>query len=441
MSKTKLAIFVFCVAFGVNIAAFVFSKKAFSVEELKNVWIFELPTTASPLDAYGATDLGPHQGFIGTLFKPNFRTPTEADQNAVTETLLADTWTWNEKSKELTLHLKDKLIYSDGSPITAEHFVQSAEFLRPILQGFSDLPEWQALGNAKWVAKDAQNFTITFQTLPAKFDFQKFVKQVLSHPLTGVIHPKNLEGLKKGEKITKEWISSGPYRIRKWNPKEITLVSRDDFPVMMPKEFFRMLRFQSAPVRNPSCNFMQAAPGEAKGMQEHRLSPTLQALHVFWVCRSWSERNTFCSNPANRESFAKLLNGTESRSSLTLSGQKVRYRIPTGSDAFRGRIREQIEHDVKMMGGSVEEISYFFKPSTDADIELLFVVVPKGDDESKLANNLARLSTRFGANAQSQPNLLGEIATFPVEILMKEMKGEVFNTVFLQPDLEQKLPL
>lgn len=441
MSKTKLALLVFCVAFGVNLGAFFLSNKAFTVEELKNVWIFELPPSASPLDAYGATDLGPQQGIIGTLFKPNLRTAVDAKQEQVTETLLADTWTWNEKAKQLTVRLKDKLTFSDHSPITAENFVQSAQFIAPTLQSFVGLPEWEALANAQWAAKDPQTLVISLSKLSSKFDFQKFMKEVLTHPLAGVIHPDNLKTLKAGEKITGKWISSGPYRVRKWNPKEITLVSRDDFPVMMPKEFFRTVRFQSAPVRNPSCHFVQAAPGEEKGLQDHRLSPTEQSLHVFWICRSWNEKGTFCANPTNRETFSKVIAGTDPRSSLTLASQKVRYRIPTGSDAFRGQIRERIETDVKLRGGTVEEISYFFKPSTDADIELLFVVTPKGENETRLAADLAKLSSRLGTGSANEKNLVGEIATFPIQIMMKEMQGEVYDRVFLLPDLEQKLPM
>jgi hypothetical protein len=433
MSKTKLAILVFCIAFGVNIGAFVFSKKAFTVEELKNVWIFELPPSASPLDSYGAIDLGPQQGIIGTIFKPNFR------NDAPVETLLADTWTWSEKNSELTIRLKGALTYSDQSPIEAQHFVETALFLAPQVPTTS--PEWLALSKARWKAIDPKSFVIALSPLPKDFDLALFLREVMTHSLSGVVHPKNLQSLKDNQKVTRDWISSGPYRVRKWNPKEITLVSRDDFPVMLPKEFFRTLKYQSAPVRNPSCHFVQAVPGEEKPMGEHSISPTEQSLHVFWICRSWAEKGSFCSNPENRASFAKLLSGAEIGSSQSLAGTKVRYRIPTGSDPFRGRIREQIESGVKLMGGSVEEISYFFKPSTDADIELLFVETPKGPNESKTAAAFAMLSSRLGASARSEKNLVGEIATHPVNILLKAMQGEVFDRVFLVPDLDQKLPL
>jgi hypothetical protein len=437
MSKTKLAILVFCIAFGLNIAAFLFSKKTFMIEEVKNVWLYELPPTASPLDAYVATDLGPQQGIIGTLFKPNFHTIVAGDETPVVETLLADSWTWNDKLKQLTVKLKDKLIYSDGSPILPEHFIETAQWVAPQIRSF-DSPEWKALAEAKWSAKDSKTLVIEWQKMPVGFDLQKFLKSVMTQPLAGVIHPANLEALKKNQKITKEWIASGPYRVRKWNPKEITLVSRDDFPIMLQKEFFRTLRYQSAPVKNPSCDFMQAQSGDEKGLDDHRVMATDQSVHVFWACRSWAEKNTFCSNPANREAFAKLISGAETRSSQTLVGQKVRYRIPTGSDSFRAKIREQIESQVKMMGGTAEEISYFFKPSTDADIELQFVVTPKDQNSTNLAESLAKMGTRLGDNTRLEKNLVGEISTYPINILMKHMKGEVFDRVFLIPDLDEK---
>jgi hypothetical protein len=438
MSKTKLAILVLCVAFGVNIAAFVFSKKTFLVEEVKNVWMYELPPTASPLDAYAAIDLGPQQGIIGTLFKPNFHAEKSDAEAPVLETLLADSWTWNDAKKQLTVKLKDKLIFSDGSPILPENFVQTAEWVAPQLKNFAQIPEWQALATAKWTAVDSKTLMLSWTALPAKFEIQNFLKNVMTQPFAGVIHSANLDSLKKNEKLTKGWISSGPYRVRKWNPKEITLISRDDFPITLQKGFFRTLRFQSAPVKNPACDFMQAHHGEEEAFKDHNLIPSDEVLHVFWVCRSWAQKGMFCNDPANREKFSKLISSKEALASQSLAGQKVKYRIPTGSDAFRQKIRTQIETEVTKMGGTVEEISYFFKPSTDADIELEFVVTPKSDHHEELAKNFAQMASRLGEKALDQKNLVGEIESYPVNIIMKHVQGEVFDQVFLLPDLAEK---
>ena len=135
MSKTKLAILVFCIAFGLNILAFVFSKKTFLIEEVKNVCMYELPMTASPLDAYVSLDLGPHQGVVGTLFMPNF---LKGEHPLVP--LLADQWKWNEATKTLSVQLKPGLTYANKDPILAEHFVKSHEFLSQQAANFGVSP-------------------------------------------------------------------------------------------------------------------------------------------------------------------------------------------------------------------------------------------------------------------------------------------------------------
>ena len=363
MSKTKLAFLVFGLAFGVNIAAFLFSKKTFVVEEVKNVWIYELPATASPLDAYSSPDMGPEQGIIGTLFIPTWETATTHD---AFPPFLAKDSHWDEKTNTFTVTLKEGLTYSDGSPILAEHFVASSDWIKSKMKMLTWNGEWKNWLESKITAPDAKTLVYTFTGFSTV--------ALLSHPFTGVIHPGILARLQKGEKITKDWISSGSYKVRKWNPKEIILISRDDFPVMLQKEFFRTLRFQSAPVKNPSCEFIQAGKAEERVSPEHQLIPVNEALHVFWVCRSWSQPGTFCSNEADRNSFSKALSATEPNSTQALAGKTLRYRIPFGSDAFRNEIIKKIETSMKAEGGTTQEVSYFFKDSSAADLELLFVV-------------------------------------------------------------------
>ena len=328
--------------------------------------------------------------------------------------------------------------YSDETPILSSHFVETSQWVASQMKGLPLSPEWTAWTQARISAPESQKLVYQWDELPKGFDSRRFLSEVLSHPLTGVVHPDNLKKLVQGQEITKEWISSGPYKVRKWNPKEIVLVSRDHFPVMLPKEFFREVRYQSAPIKNPSCNFLQSAVGgEDKSEKELTLNPTREELHIFWICRSWKDANGFCSDVQRREIFSKLMKG-ETVSASALSGATVKYRIPVGSDTFRTKIRATIEKSVKASGGAVEEISFFFKPSKDADIELEFVTTPLGSD---IAPALAQGSTRLGGGG-SKPFLVGEIEHSPMNILMKSDHGDVFQKTFLEPDLsEKKLPL
>jgi hypothetical protein len=423
MSKTKLAFLVFALAFGVNILSFMLSKKAYVIEEVKNIWLYELPLTASPLDAYVAEDLGPHHGIIGTLSHLK-----ESDE-------------WKPEGKGagvLTLRLKPGLTFSNQEPILPEHWTQSFEWAKPYLTRWSADPYWAAYLNAQqqWASPSEVRFVL--KGLPSDFDPQVFLKSILGHPMAGVFHPSNL----KLKDPKKEWISSGPYRVRKWKAKEIVLVSRDDFAVTIPKEFFRTLKYQSAPVKNPACDFMQAQPGEEKTLDDHRISPVNQTLHVFWACRSWKTPGSFCANQQNRENFARVMASVEPVSGLSFSPATVRYRIPFGSDAFRNEIVQKISNNMKAAGGTVEEVSYFFKNSDAADIELMFVVTDSRIS-SEIAAKMAHYSSRFGSELASEPvHLVGEVARYPIQILMKHMKGEPFSKVFLEPDLEEKkLPL
>ncbi len=434
MSKSKLALLVFALAFGVNIFAFVFSKKAYLIEEVKNVWLYELPPTASPLDSYVAVEIGPQNGVIGTLTHLMEKSDWKPGKGAAS-------------SSVLTIDLKAGLTFSNHEAILPEHWIKSREWSKPYLQQWASDPLWNAYLTAEVEWKSPAQVQFTWKNALPNFEVDAFLKTVLSHPMTGVIHPTNLLAMKSektlnAKPLTKDWISSGSYRVRKWNPKEIVLISRDDFPVSIPKEFFRTLKYQSAPVKNPSADFMYSMPGEEKAYPDHRVNSVNQTLHVFWICRSWQQAGSFCANAENRSSFAQLMAGTEKRSSLTLSSQKLRYRIPFGSDAFRNEITSKIISDVKMMGGYTEEISYFFKPSTDADIELLMVVTDSSIS-SENAAKMANLSSRLGMNDANLPtNLVGEFSHYPLQVLMKNMKGGAFLKVFIEPDLdEKKLPL
>jgi hypothetical protein len=433
MSKTKLALLVFALAFGVNIVAFLWSKKTFTVDEVKNVWLYELPPTASPLDSYSSLDIGPDQGIIGTLYQPNYLEPATP-----AKMLLASHQAWDEKSSTFTFDLVAGANYSDNTPIVAADFVSAHEYLVKQIPADFSSTLWHAWRDSKFEAVSPTQLKISFPVQGLKSEERaKFIAQILTHPLSGPIHAKNLAELQKNEKVKGDWISSGPYKVRKWNPKEIILVSRDQFPVMMPAPFFRTLRFQSAPVKNPSCEFMEGKLGEEKPSLEHQELKTSETMHVLWICRSWKDPTRFCADPDLRANLSIALSKNPGTAKGILTNQKVKYRIPFGSDPFRAEFKKLMNDRVQAAGGTIEEVSYFFKPSTDADIELEFVAAPMGEDP-KMAETFGLLSTRMGDQAFQQLNLVGEVETFPMSILMKNMKGDTYQKVFLEPDLAEK---
>ena len=406
------------------------------VEEVKNVWLYELPLTASPIDSYVALDIGPHQAVIGTLFRPNHLNSEHALQ-----TLLADTWTWDNQQKRLDVKLKKNITYGNGDAITSEHFVKAHEFIKTKLGSFASDSLFGILRDSTFAATP-DGLSITFAKLPADFDLENFLKEALTHPLSGVIHPKNLEGLKAGVSITKDWITSGAYLVSSWKAKEIELISRSDFPVGMMKDVLRTIKYQSAPVKNPSCEFLQARVGDERTMQDHKAMDSDSRESVLWVCRSFHQDGTFCKDPANRKTLAGLISGSIQPTPELLAGKTLRYRIPFGSDAFRNAIRERLTNLMTASGGKVDETSYFFKNSKDTDLELEFVTAPNSDDPTATAMSLARLSSRLGSDAAQEPDLVGIIESFPLQILIKDKGGEPYSKLFLDPELdEKKLPL
>ncbi len=438
MSKTKLALLIMALAFGANVIAFVFSKKTFTVEEVKNLWIYELPASSSPLDSHVALDLGPHQGIIGTLFKPDHLKTAKG-----ISTLLAGEWNWLKDKNALSLRLVPGLRFQNGDPIEGAHFVGLRDYLKSKSPELFQTPLWKEWMSAEFrPTKDGLEIGFGSKGPGPGFDLERFLAEVLTHPLSGAIHPKNLEAILRGDLLTKEWISSGPYKVRKWNPKEITLVSRDDFPIRLPEPFFRTLKFQSAPIKNPSCDFLLGRSDEAGTMREHSKQDTGLELTVFWVCRSFRESGV-CSDQKTREEIAKALSMDSLQdSSEALKGKKVRYRIPVGSDEFRNQFRKKIETNLTRTGAEVEETSYFFKSAKETDLELEFVVTPIDSNGQDFARSLALISSRLGIDAISEQNLLGEVTRFPLSVFMKKMEGGMFGKVFLEPDLDEKrMPL
>ena len=57
----------------------------------------------------------------------NYEGLTRLDENLNTVPAAAESWEFNEDGTVLTFHLRDGLKYSDGSPLTAEHFRYAVE--------------------------------------------------------------------------------------------------------------------------------------------------------------------------------------------------------------------------------------------------------------------------------------------------------------------------
>ena len=44
----------------------------------------------------------------------------EVDENMAIQPAMAESWEWSEDGMELTMHLREKMAFSDGTPVTSE---------------------------------------------------------------------------------------------------------------------------------------------------------------------------------------------------------------------------------------------------------------------------------------------------------------------------------
>ena len=156
MSKSKLALLVFALAFGVNIVAFVFSKKAYVIEELKNVWLYELPLTASPLDAYVGVDFTPQHGVIGTLAHVSDQYEFKAGKG--------------KEPSVLRINLKEGLSFSNGDPITTKDWMDTRAWALTYVRHWSADPMWDAYAKADMSFPSVNQAQFTWAQLPKDFN-------------------------------------------------------------------------------------------------------------------------------------------------------------------------------------------------------------------------------------------------------------------------------
>lgn len=231
--------FLVFVLLAVNIIAFVYLKKAGVTNGVKNVWLYELPPTASPLDSYSEAEFGPQNGVIGTLGH------------------MGEKWDWNAKTKTLTIQLAGGVLFSDMTEFSPTYWIKSREWVRSKIPTGSSDPYWDVYLKADVFWRSPRLVEYHWTSVPKTFSPDYFMKHTLSNPLTGIIHPTNLLALQQGKKVTKDWISSGPYRVLSWNSKEIVLTSRDDYPLTIPKPFSRTIKYQA----NPDKKLTTSKPG------------------------------------------------------------------------------------------------------------------------------------------------------------------------------------
>lgn len=424
MSAKRLGILVFVLAFGLNLVGFFFFGRLKAFEDTRSIWLPELPKTAAPWDAQSSIMSGPAQGLVGTLARPDGGT------------YLADTWDWNPLQRTLQVRLRDGLTYSTGEPIVAADFVDTRSYLHAELLKIGFTPEQFPEKFRVW-----DNAKVEVLTQGLKIQFKQDVDpvSVLSSVWSGVLHQSNrLPGFVVLDPA--KWVSSGPYIVRKWKPKEVILASRKDFPGSLRTNQFRTVRMSAASVRNPSADLVSTGPTESEMTSEHqKLIGNFGFVHALAICRSYAKEGSVCQDPALARALKDALLGQSPVPSGIFTGHTIAYRIAPGAETFRTTIPKEIERIAVAGGGVPKALSSIFDPAEAADLELSFVVTSDEDplEASRLAVLGARLnqsvtSTGTGLTLEQRLTRVIPLAVYQQSYQMKRKSGLPFTDVFVR---------
>jgi hypothetical protein len=425
MSAKRLGILIFVLGFGLNLIGFFFFGRLKAFEDTRSIWLPELPKTAAPWDSGASRMSGPAQGLVGTLARPDGGPH------------LGETWDWSPVTATLKVRLRPGLTYSTGEPIEASDFLRTREYLKKELLAVGYAKEDFPIEFKRWVEAEV---TVLGQELSIQFQGAVDPVAVLSSAWTGVLHPKNQT---PGMLIQnpKDWISSGPYIIRKWKPKEVILASRKDFPGSLGSNRFRTVRMSAPSVRNPSSDLVSTGPMDAEMTSEHqKLIGNYGFVHVLAICRSINRVGSVCNDSKLAQSLKNAVLKNRSIPENLFAGKKIAYRIAPGAEEFRVSFPNLLQVLAKQGGGQAVELSSIFDPVEDADLELSFVVT--GGNEARETTEallLAAVGSRFNQPSSLQFLPLSErlkriipIAAYRQSYQMKRKAGLPFTDVFVR---------
>jgi oligopeptide transport system substrate-binding protein len=179
-------------------------------DEVVRVALAGQPTTLDPNKAYDA--------LAGTVLMQLHEGLTRHDAQLNVSPALASSWTFNSDFTEITFHLRDDIKWSDGQPITADHFVYSwRRLLDPATAAeyayfMYDIVGAQDFNEGKGSADQLGVKALTAKTLHIKLNrpapyFPHITAFMVTYPLRKDIIKKYGDTWTRPEHI----VSSGPF--------------------------------------------------------------------------------------------------------------------------------------------------------------------------------------------------------------------------------------
>lgn len=190
---------------------------------LLTLLLFSLPTlaqenTVTMLVTRDPVSLDPHttrDPGAPVIMAYIYDTLVYQDETGQVRPQLAESWTVDETGTTITFNLRDDVVFSDGTPVTADDVVWTFERLQEVGQRsliYGDMASISGLN-----AIDNHTVEITLSEPSAS------LFSALSYPYAGILNPAVVQAA--GENYGQNPVGSGPFMLEAWQPEEsITLV-------------------------------------------------------------------------------------------------------------------------------------------------------------------------------------------------------------------------
>jgi peptide/nickel transport system substrate-binding protein len=155
--------------------------------------------------------------------------------------LARDDWEWSDDRKQLTMHLRDDIYWTDGVQVTAEDVRFSWEVARDSVVGWRSAHWKRRVGDCEIVDR----FTVRFHFDDVFFEQFRFAKE-------GFIVPKHLlEDVPREQwrscDFARQPIGCGPFKLQSWEPGQRIVLVRNDNYFDKPKPYLERVVIEFVP--------------------------------------------------------------------------------------------------------------------------------------------------------------------------------------------------
>ena len=143
----------------------------------------------------------------------------EVDENMTVQPGMAESWEWSEDGMDLTMHLRDNMAFSDGTPVTSADVKFSYERILDEETAAAARSKFTAIGEIE---------TPDEKTVVFKFNEKNVAIMVDMASVNASIISKNF--VDNGGDLSVEVVGAGPYKLVNWEPdNKIEMTANEGF--------------------------------------------------------------------------------------------------------------------------------------------------------------------------------------------------------------------